>query len=938
MEAVLEGIFNLGYAETKQSLYDELKSRKDAVIVNAMKEYLREKGIEIALLGNSLERFKQIIDNRVDDRTKLELANIENTLNRELGQMIEDLKDGSQTAFSKFTEGITSISMSATEMVARATAIKAAYTMSPTIGTAALGASIVLPAALRATKDIKSKSEEDVKTALDVLLVRLTMTVDNGRTKFDIPKTIMENVRENLIQEGINVNSDDALMFMKDISKLDNEKKERVVNVINNFKGNIFDVKEELKGVKINLKNIKNAVEKDVVAPISTAAMIGLTTAGTLNDIASDAVPSIITGLGIGAVTGNTAMAIGAASTQYGASKILSGVPWIGTAMERLNQIETTAATTGVIVGGTIAFKVIPGLVYKGAKGIYEKMKAAKVARNGRIGLEDGISERLNQAQDNVENELVTRSDKDIMLDIVRDVLRERGVELPKHVTTSEEIKSYIRNLENDDKKQVYRVVSVLEDIKEDSNYGLKETLKTVAKTAYWGGVLALAGLGMYDTFINPGFLDGLRMKNELENSLDKIKNSSDPTKIRYTEDGRILTIDEKGGTVLEIGEDLTKENITEKVITSIRKEAERNHNEAIEEFKTCLPKSEIEFENFIEPNYSIFENSDPAVRRAFDALNLDTNEGLYEFLRNIDENDENLIAILKMFNAQSIDDLMKDYDFVGHISVIGKNNSLDVPLPEGAESWGFIQSFNEGSKHILNQVTQRKKIKKLFIDMINENVRESLSDIPTQSASNEEIMKFIASLEENPEKLDMISKYAEVMDTKKANRVAENLKDSFRTLLNGGKYIKDEEAFLRRLEEIQENIGSIGLMQAKVQEVLNKQDTITKVAESNMTANPYEVAGVGSAVGIGVGAVVASGKKKGVFSRMKAFILDKMFPNKKKRALPAPTISLDEAIRDVQIANKADNDELNVKVANEDLKPFESSTSVVKHDRKEER
>lgn len=938
MEAVLEGNFNLGYAETNQNLYDELKLRKDTVIINAMKEYLREKGIEVAVLGNTLERFKNSIDNRVDDKTRLELANIENTLNRELGEMIEDLKEGSQTAFSKFTEGIGSISMSATEMIARATAIKAAYTMSPTIGTAALGASIVLPAALRATKDIKSKSEEDMKTALDVLLVRLTMVVDNGQTKFDIPKTIMENVRENLIQEGININSDDPLMFMKDISKLDNNKKERVVNIINNFKGNIFDVKEELKGVKINLKNIKNAVEKDVVAPISTAAMIGLTTAGTLNDVASDAVPSIITGLGIGAVTGNTTMAIGAAGTQYGASKFLAGIPWIGTAITKMNQIETTAVTTGAIVGGTIALKVIPGLLYKGAKGVYDRMKAAKVARDGRIGLEDGISDRLNQAQDDVENELATRSDKDIMLDIVRDVLRERGVELPNHVTTSEEIKSYIRNLETSDKKQIYKVVSVLEDIKEDSNYGLKETLKTVAKTAYWGGVLALAGLEMYDTFINPGFLEGLRMKYELENSLDKIKNSSDPTKVRYTEDGKILTIDEKDGTVVEIGDNLTKENVTERIMNSIREEAERKHNEAIDEFRECLPKSEIKYENFIEPDYSIFESPDPAVRRAFDALNLETNEGLYEFLKNIDKNDKNLKGILEMFDAHSVEDLMKDYDFIGHISVIGNNNSLDVPVPEGSENWGFLQSLNEGRKHIFNQVTQRKKIKKLFIDMINENVRDTLSDIPTQSASNDEIMGFISSLEDNPEKLDMISKYAEVADTKKANRVAENLKDSFRTLLNGGRYIRDEEAFIRKLEEIQGGIESIDLMQANVQEVLEKQDTIAKVADSNMTTNPYEIAGAGAAAGVGAGVIVATGKKKGVFSRMKAFILDKVFPSKKKRALPEPSVSLEEAIHNAQMTNKYSNDELNVRVEKEDLKPFESTKKIETTDKKEER
>lgn len=932
MEAVLDRNFVNGYSETKKNLYDELKSRTNTVILNSIKGYLREKGIQFDGSSIDLKEFKNTTVSKLDKKTQLEIANLENSLNKELETVVEELKNGSQSAFGKFANRIGNIGKSSTEMIARATAIRTAAILSPTLGTVALGASIAVPAVIRAVKGIKSKSENDVQAALDVMIIKLTTVKDGNNTRFDISPNIMQTVSDNLKSEGVNINKEDPTMFIRDLSRLDNVKKEHALNTINNLKGNIFDVDKELKNIKINLKNIKEAVEKNVVAPISTAAMVGLVTSGTLNDVAGDAIPSVITALGVGAATGNVAVALGAGGTQYGASKFLTGVPWIGNAIEKVNQIETTAATTGTVIAATIALKVIPGLVYKGAKGIYKQIKNRKAAKDSKELLDEQFSNKMNKAQEDVKDEIANRSDKDIMLDIVRDVLKERGVDIPKNVNTSEQLKTYLKNLDGNDKKQIYKVASILEDVKDDSNKSLKKTLGKVAKTAYWGGVIALAGLGAYDMFINPGFLDGLKMKSELERTIDDIQASSDPTKIRYTDDGEILTIDEKGGTVIEIGDDITSENISDKIIEAVKKDAEEKYIKAVDQFREHLPESELQVDNFMEPEGSLWNRAStlPSRREVVEVLDLDNPEGLDKFFQTIDPNDENLKFIMEKVGAKSVDELANNNKFITSLfDLTGIEDYSNFPeYFENIDSsaGGIWDSFKYG-------VATNKDVKDAFVNLINDSVKKTLSEIPTQDATLEEIIKFANDLANNSEKMDLLSKYMQVMDVKDTNVIVQNMKNSLDFIKEKVTGIDGTEVSrVENLKILNENLSNIDAKAQAIEEAVKKQAGIKAAANSTMTTNPYEITGMGAATGVTIATVDAlTEKRKGVFSRMKAFIADKLFPGKKKKALPAPSSDKDEFNNFSESENnKIDNEEnykFDVKVNPEDLKSLEHSS-----------
>lgn len=819
MVEVLKGNFANQFVVTKENLYDELKSRLDTVILDSMKGYLREKGARFDSSVNDLETFKRNIVSGLSQKTQVELANLENRLNQELKKLIEDLKDGSETAFRNFTEKLVKFGKTTTEMAARMTAMKVAYAMSPTIGGVALGASILAPAVYRTAKNIKNKSEENTKTALDVMLLKLCTAKDGEKQRFDISQSTMEIVYDNLRAEGVRVNKEDVALFLRDITKLDNARKEHVVKTINNIKGNFFDVEREMKQTKISLKNIQETIGKDVVEPISTAALYGISVGGLLNDVAPDAVPAVITALSVGGITGNLTTAFTAGGTQYAASKLLKDIPILGDAIEIVNNTETMAASTGVMVGGVILAKVLPGLVYKGAKGLYNSIKRRKEEREGKKELNKDIAKRLKESSEDVEKEIDFRSDKDVLLDVIRDSLISKGIQIPRNINSSEELKVYLQQLDNNQKRDVYKIASTLEDIKEDSDKSLKKTLGRVAKTAYWGGVIALAGLGVYDAFINPGFLEGIRIRGEQERVLGENANEVD---------------------VINASEETLKGQIAE---------IESEKEELLDGIRKLLP------ENNTDDRWVLCKNITHAEHKVIiEHLELNTKEGLIKFFEEVPPEQQEKLELLKMLVGESKNCTIEE---LANNDMIKKSiNDIGGTLLKSAEYYEINSNWFEDPID--------KGIRDGYIaDFINSRFQNKLEGIPLASADSAEILNFFQNADEETIKYWSIYTEAELKSSDQIKTLLENVLDLPETPVD------------QLMMETQKQFEELQQQQHLLEEQMAKSSNVMDGVGSKFTSNPYKVFSGGAKIGTIFGTVqqtinTIGDKIKGIFSKIK--------------------------------------------------------------------
>lgn len=522
MEMVLKNNFAIQYAKEKKCIYEELKARIDTVILDSIKQYLIQKGITPNSNSTNLAEFKDDILDIIDEETRVEIAKLEEKLNQDLNAMILELKDGSQTAVTKFTEKLGVLGKSAVEMVARTTAIRAAYVMNPTIGSVALGASILAPLAYKTVKDIRDKSAEEKKTALDVMIFRLCTKKDGDNTIIDIDQSIMDAVYEKLKGEGITINKENPSLFFSDITQLDNRRKESIVRTINNLKGNDLDIEEEMRNTKLKLKSIQEVIGKDLAIPVSTAALYGMAVGGILENATPNITNSTATLIGQERLNNVISSLVGKVANNFG--EITENVK-----SSLITSVDSNSIATivGPVVATIAAATTIPG-IWKGVKGLYHKLKERQKREDAYDKENSNINEELNIAFSNVEEEIKSRSDKNVMLDIVKDILISKGIAIPQDVNSVEKLKGYLRNLDDADKKDVYNIATTLESIIENGDHDFKKIIQNVAKTAYWGGVLALAGVGMYDLMINPGFLEGIGRQVEAKNIINKMQEAKE--------------------------------------------------------------------------------------------------------------------------------------------------------------------------------------------------------------------------------------------------------------------------------------------------------------------------------------------------------------------------------------------------------------------------
>ena len=921
MEAVLNPNFSIGYEKTKADIYQELNSRIDTVILKAIKEYLKEKNVEFDGSYIDLKEFKKNVVPKLDKQSQIDVANIEKGLNEQLETLINSLKDGSTNDFKKFTDGIGNFSKSTVEMMARLTAVKTAYMLSPTTGGLAMGASIIGPKVVKTAKDITKSMKEDTQAALDVMLLKLGTVTKDGKNQYEVSEETRKLIASNLKREGIDISSNDTIHFLQDLSNLDNKQKEKAVNMLNNLSGNPYDVKKEIEKTKINLTKIKKIIGNDIVSPLSTAALFGLAAGSSLTETMPDLAPSIITALSAGAITNDLGIGVFSGGSQYLLSKFGNYIPIVGNVIEDVTRTigakETILATTGTAALLTLGVKIIPNLIYKGAKGTFNNIKN-KIDKknktselNEQIAIED-VENRIKKAKEDATTEIGKRSNKEVLLDVILDTLRSEGLEIPREVNTPEELKVYVNKLSNKDKSQVYKIVDTLEDIKENNTKNFKTTISGLAKTAYWGGVLALAGLGAYDAFLNPGFIDGLTSKKELENQISQHSREIDKDMINEQAE-------------LNLQKDL--------------KTAEQQVNDSIDNIRKILPESKEEYNSLMSEQPGLWQRvttfwknnqRDYENNKAVELLGIDNEKGLNSFLQSIDPDDKNLKDLMDQLGVESIDELASNQELQASINLVGSGNWYKPNWDEYTGTFGQQGDFS---------FTGNREIGNSLIRIINSKYAENISDIPLQSASNDEITSYIESLYKDKSKIDSLSTYVGIhnKDANLLDHIIEDIDD----YSYGSSKVNDIVEGIQGVSGNNMNMGEIKEASDKISELVDQYEDSKKVINevqkksegfmdginSKISTNPWRIAGTGATVGAGLEAT-------NIFVKAKNFIKSKLFGRNKNKLLP----------NEKQLEDKNENKlkgtkRLDVSVDKDLLnKPIIHNQSEIQEERDEER
>ena len=503
------------YEETTDNIYEKLKSRTDKVILDSMLKYLEGKKIGIDGKIRTLDEFKSKIFDTLDKQTQLELAKIEATMQVELSSLIKNLKDGSQSALSKFVENI---AMPIGETIVKSAAIKTAFDINPAAGAIALGGISFVPTIAKGIKSIKDKNEEVKNTALDIALMKLAVEKKGDDATYSISNEEKEKIAEVLKRRNVSIKEDvDIVNFIQGLTELDIDSKKAVVDVLNELRGKPYDIDAIVKQTKASLGEINKIIGKEMVQPLSLTALYGLTLANAASSISSDEMGSIVSALVVGGATGNTIAGVGTGGLSYVLAKAGDVLPksasYIKGAFDKLNEKMAESAGNGSALGIAMAARIIPALVIGGGKAIADKIKGSGE------GEKDNLKTKLDTAIVDVDNEILKRPREGVLFDIFKDLCTEEGITIPKEIRSLAEIKEYIKNMSSDDKKEVYKIASALEKVRDSHEDSFVKTAKTIGKAAYWGGIIALAGLGAYNAWINPGFID--REKEKLAKGKD---------------------------------------------------------------------------------------------------------------------------------------------------------------------------------------------------------------------------------------------------------------------------------------------------------------------------------------------------------------------------------------------------------------------------------
>ncbi len=886
MEAVLEqpkASFLSRFQDTHKSVSDEIEKKYESTILQILKNYADEKGVEYDHTIDNVDVFRKQVIAKMPKAQQEQIGDFEKNVRTQLTSVTDALKDGSQNAFSKFGEKFLGVGKTSLKLIAKSTAIRVATMLNPTLAGAGVAATIIVPTVVNSVEKYKEQKKERSSTALNTMLVMLCVKKDaDDKISFDLPPEAMEKVQKNLAKKGINVEADNEVKFMADIIGLDDEKKEQALNIINETKfletGEKLNIDEEKKKLVNRYELIKEGSKK-VVSMISAGVLIGSNIGNTLNDLAGDEAASLITGLTTGGITGNAAAAIGVGGAQYAISKFGHYIPVVGNVLEDITKKVNThiniGAAVGVSTAATLLFQVLPYTIKGTINWIKSKKKPPAVptvpsekgddekGTDEQAQGKDGgdFSSRLEHAQGVTDECLKRKNPREIALEITADALRTKGINIPKGTYSNEQLKEYTKSLNKEDKEEILEVARTLEEANKLKETGFKHIVKNIAKTAYWGGIIALLGLGAYDKFINPGFIQALHDKQELRKLMDKRREE----------------------IAAEQGVD--KNTISdEAVVQSLEGSTKQDQSQVAEELRKYFPKKTSDYDSIIDidiyRNVNLMDLSTEAravtgmksmgiLPKNFDPTKISITS--MDDLSKLDIDTEKLSTVLEKY-ISGMDDpnkLMRAIRaFYGsEVSATDWTNAAEVAKAlansDMAKRYIVIQSGVDLPVGLINTMYENTDVDlDVFTNAFNSGIGQLISGMPTQSSSPEEILAYMTKLNEgNGFEKEVFNNYLDNTGKKGS------FWDQFNLFSNPSKEVTELSENAQQLKTMLDNLGH--------PEVIN----------SDIITNAHEYAALGAALGAVFGVVKEGSGKKGFVA--KAIDKIKGLFGKKQKALP---------------------------------------------------
>lgn len=516
MDAVLDNsIFLEKLRSQKRDVYSELKEKLYKAKLTAVRDFLERKGISVDYRITDLKKLEQTVKD--NDEIYHQVKKFEKDLETDLTDVIESLNKGSTNAFQMFGKTLKSLSKTLLTGMAVTTAGTLLIPSVPKV--AVTSTAIATPRVYKGVKEIFNQKKETKEEAINVTLLNLArVESENEPLRMEISENVRKIVAEQLKDKKININSENTISFLSDITELSTKNKIQTINLINSLTGDRFDIEHEINKNQKSISKMAKGVKKNVISPLSSALLTGLHTASVVNDTMGDEVASALTGIGSTALTGNVAIGLTAGGTQYGLSKFGNLIPFVGSMIEettsKLNSAENylCASSAGLIIASV---GVVGNLAFKGIKGLIEKNKNKQETKKTVDVLKEDILKKIQESRNDASEQLEKRSNKQVILDIVCDELRMSGIDVPSNLENTFELKTIMKSQPINKKLKALNVMNTLKKIEEDDKKTFKDRIKKYAKYAYYGGVIALAGLGAYDMFIHPGFLKNIRYSDK---------------------------------------------------------------------------------------------------------------------------------------------------------------------------------------------------------------------------------------------------------------------------------------------------------------------------------------------------------------------------------------------------------------------------------------
>ncbi len=504
----------------RRDVYAELKEKLYKAKLSAVRDFMERKGVKVDYRITDLSELKATIKD--DQEIYIQVENFEQALDKDLTDVIECLKDGSTNAFQTFGRALISIATPVLTAMAVSTVGTLYFPSVPSIVLSS--AALVSPKIYTAVKGWSGQKKVIQENALNVTLLNLARVEDeNEPLRMEIPENVRKTVTEQFKTRNLNINNQDTISFLSSITEFDNKNKIQAIKLINSLTGDRFDIDSEINKYEKSISKMMKTFQQNVVKPALSILPPFIHAASIVNDTISDEAAAVLTGIGGTVLSKNVAIGITEGGLQYGLSKFGNLIPLAGSFIEQTTSSINNLENYFFWGGAGLALAGL-GITVKAFKNWHEKNKDKKNINESIDVLKGDILKKIQESKDATSEEISKRSNKQVMLDIVCDELRRSGVDIPEHLQDTFELKALLHNQPITKKMKVLNVMNALKKIEEEDQQTFKDRIKQYAKYAYYGGIIALAGLKAYDMFINPGFLENIKYSSK---DLDKLSESA---------------------------------------------------------------------------------------------------------------------------------------------------------------------------------------------------------------------------------------------------------------------------------------------------------------------------------------------------------------------------------------------------------------------------